>query len=52
MTINDILQKQRAYKKRLLEANRDAARYYCRCFLDPKIGEPARAYAARRARSR
>ena len=47
--INDReLQKQRAYKKRLLEANRDAARYYCRCFLDPKIGEPARAYAARR----
>lgn len=47
--INDReLQKQRAYKKRLLEANRDAARYYCRCFVDPKIGEPARVYAAKR----
>lgn len=47
--INDReLQKQRAYKKRLLEANRDAARYYCRCFLDPTVGESARAYAAKR----
>ncbi len=47
--INDReLQKQRAYKKRLLEANRDAARYFCRCFLDPAIGEKARAYAAKR----
>ena len=47
--INDReLQKQRAYKKRLLEANRDAARYYCRCFVDPEIGKPAREYAARR----
>ena len=47
--INDReLQKQRAYKKRLLEANRDAARYYCRCFLDPKTGETAREYAAKR----
>ena len=47
--INDReLQKQRAYKKRLTEANRDAARFYCRCFVDPSIGEPARAYAAKR----
>ncbi len=47
--INDReLQKQRAYKKRLTEANRDAARYYCRCFVDPAIGEPARVYAAKR----
>ena len=47
--INDReLQKQRAYKKRLAEANRDAARFYCRCFVDPSIGEPARAYAAKR----
>lgn len=47
--INDReLQKQRAFKKRLTEANRDAARFYCRCFVDPSIGEPARAYAAKR----
>ena len=47
--INDReLQKQRAYKKRLMEANRDAARYYCRCFVDPTVGAPARAYAAKR----
>lgn len=47
--INDReLQKQRAYKKRLTEANRDAARFYCRCFTDPEIGKPAREYAAKR----
>lgn len=47
--INDRdLQKQRAYRKRLTEANRDAARYFCACFTDPKIGHDAQQYAARR----
>ena len=47
--INDRdLQRQRQYRKRLTEANRDAARYYCACFADPETGKPARAYAAKR----
>ena len=47
--INDReLQRQRQYRKRLTEANRDAARYYCACFTDPEIGKPAREYAAKR----
>ena len=47
--INDRdLQKQRAYRKRLTDANRDAARYFCACFADPKIGQVAQQYAAKR----
>lgn len=47
--INDKeLQRQRAYRKRLIEANRTAARYFCSCFTDPEIGKPAREYAAKR----
>ena len=47
--INDRdLQKQRARRKRLTEANRDAARYFCACFTDPKIGRDAQQYAANR----
>ena len=47
--INDRdLQRQRARRKRLTEANRDAARYFCACFTDPKIGHDAQQYAARR----
>ena len=42
------LQKQRAYRKRLTEANRDAAHYFCACLTDPTVGKPAREYAARR----
>ena len=47
--INDReMQRQRAYKKRMIEANTEAARYYSRCFLDPETGREAQAYAARR----
>jgi len=47
--INDReMQRQRAYKKRLIEANTEAARYYSQCFLNPAIGKEAQAYAARR----
>ncbi len=47
--INDReLQRQRAYKKRLIEANTEAARYYCGVFLDPKTGKDAQLYAAKR----
>ncbi len=47
--INDReMQRQRAYKKRMIEANTEAARYYSRCFLDPETGKEAQAYAARR----
>ena len=47
--INDReLQRQRAYRKRLADANREAARYYSSCFLDPTVGKPAREYAAKR----
>lgn len=47
--INDReLQKQRQYRKRLIEANRTAARYFCGCFTDPELGKPAREYAAKR----
>ncbi len=42
------MQRQRAYKKRIIEANTEAARYYCKCFSDPAIGKDAQAYAARR----
>ncbi len=41
-------QRQRAYKKRLIEANTEAARYYCKCFLDPVEGKNAQEYAAKR----
>ena len=47
--INDReMQHQRAYKKRMIEANTEAARYFCKCFLDPEIGKDAQAYAAKR----
>lgn len=47
--INDReMQRQRAYKKRMIEANTEAARYFCKCFLDPQIGKDAQAYAAKR----
>ncbi len=47
--INDReMQRQRAYKKRLIEANTEAARYYSGCFLNPAIGKDAQGYAARR----
>ena len=47
--INDReVQRQRAYKKRIIEANTEAARYYSQCFRDPEIGKDAQAYAARR----
>ncbi|MBQ6331597.1 MAG: DNA primase [Clostridia bacterium] len=47
--INDReMQHQRAYKKRIIEANTEAARYFCKCFLDPEIGKDAQAYAAKR----
>ncbi|MBR4905642.1 MAG: DNA primase [Clostridia bacterium] len=47
--INDReMQRQRAYKKRMIEANTEAARYYSRCFLNPETGKEAQAYAARR----
>ncbi len=47
--INDReMQRQRAYKKRIIEANTEAARYFCKCFLDPEIGKDAQAYAAKR----
>ena len=47
--INDReMQRQRAYKKRIIEANTEAARYFCKCFLDPKTGKDAQAYAAKR----
>ena len=47
--INDReLQKQRAYKKRIIEANTEAARFYSRCFLDPATGKDAQQYAAKR----
>jgi len=47
--INDReMQRQRAYKKRMIEANTEAARYYSRCFLDPATGKDAQEYAARR----
>lgn len=47
--INDReMQRQRAYKKRLIEANTEAARYYCGVFLDPKTGREAQLYAAKR----
>ena len=47
--INDReLQKQRAYRKRLTEANSAAARYFNSCFTDPELGKPAREYAAKR----
>ena len=50
--INDReLQRQRMYRKRLTEANRDAARYYCACFTNPELGKPAREYAAKRGLS-
>lgn len=42
------LQKQRAYRNRLYEATKAAARFYCSCFLDPALGKTAREYAARR----
>lgn len=47
--INDReMQRQRAYKKRIIEANTEAARYYSRCFLNPATGKDAQAYAAKR----
>ena len=47
--INDReLQRQRAYKKRIIEANTEAARYFCKCFLDSNTGKAAREYAAKR----
>lgn len=47
--INDReMQRQRAYKKRMIEANTEAARYYSQCFLNPAIGKDAQAYAAKR----
>ncbi|MBQ1821484.1 MAG: DNA primase [Clostridia bacterium] len=47
--INDReMQRQRAYKKRIIEANKEAARYYSSCFLNPAIGKDAQAYAMRR----
>ncbi|MBQ5991463.1 MAG: DNA primase [Clostridia bacterium] len=47
--INDReMQRQRAYKKRIIEANTEAARYYSRCFLNPATGRDAQAYAAKR----
>ncbi len=47
--INDReMQRQRAYKKRMIEANTEAARYYSRCFLDPETGRDAQKYAAKR----
>ena len=50
--INDRdLQRQRMYRKRLTEANRDAARFFCSCFMDPQIGKPGREYAAKRGLS-
>lgn len=41
------LQRERAYKARLYDALRAAARYYCGCFTAP-VGEAARAYAVKR----
>lgn len=47
--INDReMQRQRAYKKRMIEANTEAARYFSKCFLDPKTGKDAQGYAAKR----
>ncbi len=47
--INDReMQRQRAYKKRIIEANTEAARYYSSCFLNPAIGKTAQEYATRR----
>ena len=47
--INDReMQRQRAYKKRIIEANTEAARYYSKCFLDPATGKDAQLYAAKR----
>ena len=47
--INDReMARQRAYKKRIIEANVEAARFYSKCFLDPKIGKDAQTYAAKR----
>jgi len=47
--INDReMQRQRAHKKRLIQANTEAARYYCSVFLDPKTGRDAQIYAAKR----
>lgn len=47
--INDReMQRIRAYKKRIIEANTEAARFYSRCFLDPAIGKEAREYASGR----
>jgi DNA primase len=47
--INDReMQRQRAYKKRMIEANTEAARFFSRCFLDPKTGKEAQGYAAKR----
>ncbi|MBR0507321.1 MAG: DNA primase [Clostridia bacterium] len=47
--INDReMQRQRAYKKRLIEANTEAARFYCSVFLDPNTGKIAQQYAAKR----
>lgn len=47
--INDReMQRQRAYKKRIIEANTEAARYFCKCFLDPQVGKDAQSYAAKR----
>ena len=47
--INDReMQRRRAYKKRMIEANTEAARYFSQCFRDPNIGKEAQAYAMRR----
>ncbi|MDO4543856.1 MAG: DNA primase [Clostridia bacterium] len=44
---DDALRKQRAYRERLYEAVKEAARYYCEQFIAPE-GKVARDYAARR----
>ena len=47
--INDReMARQRAYKKRMVEANTEAARFFSKCFLDPNTGKDAQAYAAKR----
>ncbi len=45
------LREQRAYRERLYQATKAAARFFCERFLSPE-GESARAYAARRGFSR
>ncbi len=45
------LQKIRAHKNRLYEANKLAARFYFDCLMNPERGKPGRDYAAKRGLS-